>query len=106
MLGTCRLDLINLSIFLFLYFNSKSKFITLPKANVVFAGSVLSIFFIKRGQSATVTEDMERMYNRRGEIGRYGLKLKEVVKIFTSMETIRYFCDRKTEKSLYGKSAK
>ncbi len=32
---------------------------------------------------------MERMYNRRGEIGRYGLKLKEVVKIFTSMETIR-----------------
>ena len=40
---------------------------------------------------------MERMYNRRGEIGRYGLKLKEVVKIFTSMETIRYFCDRKTE---------
>ena len=48
---------------------------------------------------------MERMYNRRGEIGRYGLKLKEVVKIFTSMETIRYFCDRKTEKSLYGKSA-
>jgi hypothetical protein len=49
---------------------------------------------------------MGRMYNRRGEIGRYGLKLKEVVKIFTSMETIRYFCDRKTEKLLYGKSAK
>ena len=40
MLGTCRLDLINLSIFLFLYFNSKSKFITLPKAKEVLAGSV------------------------------------------------------------------